>query len=181
MPDSYTIDNHQEVYGLVYGLDVRTPVYKVYKGMLNRACTNLCVFNPEWQQVYELKPEENFTYSIKRIMEMVSDFENTIRTMKNTYLSSDDYERHRLLGHMLEKSILMEHRNFGGKVKISNSTVIKAYEDVYLDNRSKYYTGDQESTVFNYYNAFTDLVSNQDKDIMNKFEKTLLINSLFGL
>lgn len=182
MPDEHTIDDHDECYGIVYGLDVKTPVYKVYRGYLNRACTNLCVFDPQWQQVYELKPGENFTYSITNLMELVSNFETKIKHMKSTYLSSDPTERHRLLGNMIEKSTLIEHRNVGGKIKISNSMVINAYESVYLDSESKYYIANgQESTLFNYHNAFTQIIRDDKKDILNRFEKSLLINNLFGL
>ena len=69
----------------------------------------------------------------------------------------------------------------GGKVKLSPSTVIDAYNGVYFDSSSKYYVGDEDSTVFNFYNAFTEIIKDDKKDIINKFEKTLLINSLFEL
>ena len=114
-------------------------------------------------------------------MERISNFEERIKYMKNTYLSSDVNERDRLLGHMIERSIMLEHQNLGGKVKISTATVIKAFEDIYLDSSSRYYTGDNDTTLFNYYNAFTEIVRDDKKDIMNKFEKTILINDLFGL
>ena len=181
MPEKYCIDNHDECYGLVYGLDVKNPVYKIYRGYLNKACTNLCVFNPQWQSVNELKPGEYFNFSIQNLMEMISNFEERIRYMKNTYLSSEMNERQRLFGNMLEKAILEEYNNIGGKVKIATSNVIKAYEDVYLDSDSKYYVHNQDSSVFNYYNAFTEILKNDKKDIFLKFEKTLLINSLFNL
>ena len=45
MPDEYAWDNHDEVIGFLYGLDVRKPIVKMYRGGLNRACTNLCVFD----------------------------------------------------------------------------------------------------------------------------------------
>ena len=181
MPDKYCIDNHDEVYGMVYGLDVRQPVYKIYRGALNRACTNLCVFDPQWIQVNELKPGENFNYSIQRMMELTSNMEIMLRKMKNTYLPSGDEDKHRQLGYMIEKAMLEEYQTIGGKVKIATSTVIKAYQDVYQDTSSKYYVGNNESSVFNYYNAFTELIKEDKKDLMNKFEKTMLIGSLFNL
>lgn len=181
LPEKYCIENHDEVYGLVYGLDVRTPVYKVYRGMLNRACTNLCVFDPSWMEVNEIKPGENFIYHITALMEKVSHFEATIKKMKNTVLSSDVEERHNRLGNWIEKCVLEEYTGTGGKVKLSPSTVIDAYNGVYFDSSSKYYVGDEDSTVFNFYNAFTEIIKDDKKDIINKFEKTLLINSLFEL
>ncbi len=181
LPDSSCIEDYNEVYGLIYGLDVKTPVYKVYRGMLNKACENLCVFDPQWLVVNELKPEENFVFDIKDLMSKVSNFELIIKNMKNKYLSSDIDDKHKMFGKMVEKAVLEEHQNLGGKIKISPVTVISAYNNVYHNTESKYYVGDRESTVFNFYNAFTELIRDEKRDIMNKFEKTLLVNSLFGL
>ena len=58
LPKSYSVDNHEEVIGMIYGLDVRKPVVKFYRGGLNMACTNLCVFNPTSLQTQELKPQQ---------------------------------------------------------------------------------------------------------------------------
>lgn len=58
------------------------------------------------------------------------------------------------------------------KVKLSENLPIKVYKDVYLDQSSQYYADRQESTYFNIYNAFTDIITNDgDKDIINKYEK----------
>ena len=35
LPESYTVDNHDEVIGMVYGIDTRKPVAKFYRGGLN--------------------------------------------------------------------------------------------------------------------------------------------------
>jgi hypothetical protein len=56
LPEKYCIDSHDEVVGFLYGLDVKTPVAKIYRGYLNRACTNLCVFDPGWINIQEIVP-----------------------------------------------------------------------------------------------------------------------------
>jgi len=114
-------------------------------------------------------------------MEQVSTFEKQITHMKATYLSTDIDDRHQLLGRQVEKSLIEEHRTIAGKVKLATSTVIKAYEDVYYDTTSSYYVGDNPCSIFNYYQAFTEIIRDDKKDILNKFEKTLLVNSLFDL
>ena len=35
-----------ETYGLVYALDARIPVYKVYRAYVNKETHNMCVFDP---------------------------------------------------------------------------------------------------------------------------------------
>lgn len=46
MPDRCTIDGYIETYGLVYALDARIPVYKVYRAYVNKDTHNMCVFDP---------------------------------------------------------------------------------------------------------------------------------------
>ena len=68
------------------------------------------------------------------------------------------------------------------KVKLSENLPIKVYKDVYLDQGSKYHVSNQESTYFNIYNAFTDIITNDgDKDLINKYEKALLAYRILGL
>lgn len=183
MPDDHTIDNHKECYHLIYGLDVKKPVYKVARGYVNMACTNLCIFNPQFLSVYELEPEKSFAYSIKNLMEMTCDFETRLKKMKNTFLSSEVEDRQKLLGSMIEKSLLYEWNNQAGKVKLSPATVVKAYENVYINTDSPYYVKEsEECSVFNYYNAFTELIKDANKkDLMTGYEKTLLVGQLFDL
>src|SRR5690606_16844840 len=39
LPANHTIHNHDEVIGFLYGLDIKKPIAKIYRGYLNRACT----------------------------------------------------------------------------------------------------------------------------------------------
>ena len=183
MPEDHAIDNHRECYHLIYGLDVKKPVYKVARGYVNMACTNLCIFNPQWLSVQELEPEKSFIYSISNLMKMTSDFESRIKKMKNTFLSPEVEDRQKLLGSMIEKSLLYEYSNQAGKVKLSPAMVVKAYENVYINTDSPYYIKDtEECSVFNYYNAFTELIKDATKkDLMTGYEKTLLVGQLFDL
>ena len=183
MPEDHSIDNHRECYHLIYGLDVKKPVYKVARGYVNMACTNLCIFNPQWLSVQELEPEKSFIYSISNLMKMTSDFESRITKMKNTFLSPEVEDRQKLLGSMIEKSILYEYSNQAGKVKLSPAMVVKAYENVYMNTDSPYYVKDtEECSVFNYYNAFTELIRDANKkDLMTGYEKTLLVGQIFDI
>ncbi len=79
--------------------------------------------------------------------------------------------------------MLYSHQSkFGSKVKLSPAMVVKAYENVYMDSSSKFYIKPtEESTIYNYYSAFAQIVQDEKKDILNRWEKTYLISSLFGL
>lgn len=110
---------------------------------------------------------------------MTSDFPSRIRSMNNKFLPRD--ERHDNLGNLIDKSILYEYKGIGGKVKISASDIIKAFSLVYHDTTSKYYTKDtQESSLLNFYLALCSQIS-ESKDIINRWEKTILMGLILNL
>ena len=85
MPDKCTIDGYAETYGLVYTLDARIPVYKVYRAYVNKETHNMCVFDPSWIQVYEMKPETKLTYSIQELMKKPFDIEYNSFAKRKTF------------------------------------------------------------------------------------------------
>ena len=77
-------------------------------------------------------------------MEYTNDVIPIVKKMKSIFLDSD--KRYSFLGELIEKSMLYEYNNIGGKTKLSPSLVIKAYESVYMDSSSNFYVGDTEES-----------------------------------
>ena len=128
-----------------------------------------------------MKPETKLTYSIRELMEKSFDIRRRLKTMKNTFISTDIEDVHELLGKFINRALLYEQRNAGGKVKISPTDVVKAFESVYHDHTSRYYVQPTvEGSLHNYYGAFCSQITNS-KDIINRFEKTILVGMLFDL
>ena len=180
MPDEYAWDNHKRVISMIYALDTRKPVVKFYTGALNMACLNLCVFNPEMLSVAELKPESAINYNFLRNMLTVTD---DIRCKLET-LSSMEFKRDTIydnLGHWVDNCITSKFNNGFGNVKLAESTPIEVYKDLFYNEKSKYYTTDDRVDGFTVYNAFTELITEDKKDLTNKFEKTLLISDIMGI
>lgn len=181
LPEKYCIEEHDEVIGLVYGIDVRKPVTKLYRGHLNRACTNLCVFNPQWLNCQDLVPGEPINYAaIKNLLEATNEFAVGLNKLKSTYI--DRNERMRYLGEWVDHS-LRETQDYGfGKVKIAVSTPIDAYKQLFIDQDSQYYIPEgYDPTLFDIYNSFTQIITDDSKDLMNKFEKTMIVNKLLNV
>lgn len=181
LPEQYDFDNHKEVYGLVYGLDARKPVAKLYRGSLNMACINLTIFNPHWLQTQELMPSEPIDYrALKALAEKENHMQMVIQQMKNEYLNRDDSKLH--LGQWVD-FVLQQYDDRGyGKVQIANSVPIKAYQDLYLKKDSKYFIPeDEDPTKFNIYNAFTELITHDKRDILNVADKTLLLGRMLDV
>lgn len=181
LPREHSVDSHDEVIGFLYGIDVKRPVVKIYRGYLNQACTNLTVFNPQWIDVQELIPGDPINYNaVKMLMEQTSDFAVKMKKLRETTLSRN--ARTQYLGEWVDYS-LRESQDYGfGKVKIAVSTPVDAYKQLFIDQESEYYIPEGlDPTLFDVYNAFTQIVTDDKKDLMNKFEKTMIINRLLNV
>ena len=155
MPTKCDIDGYAETFNLVYGLDVRQPVYKLFKAYKDRRSENLYCFDSRWLNVYELKPSTKFTDFepiIVNLLGMVDDSNLRFKKMNTQFFSSDVEEKHTILGDLIEKSMLYEFRGKGGKVKLSSPMILKAFQNVYMNVSSKYYIKDTEQCTF--WNAF---------------------------
>ncbi len=189
LPNEFSFENHKEVIGMVYGLDARKPVFKIYRGALNMACLNLCVFNPSFLSVQEIEPEKAVNYKpLTSLLETTSDIKVWLDKLTQTLVPYDEQLINENLGLWVRNSINSSYDSGYGKVKLSSSTPIDAYKLLYEKKDSPYYVKPGEVTnMFNVYNAFTELISNDGtkdggcKDILNKCEKTLLLKDILTL
>ena len=184
LPNEFSFNNHQEVIGMVYGLDTRKPIVKIYRGALNMACLNLCVFNPSFLEVHELEPESPINFrGLQSLMEQVSDIKSWLDRLSETFITYEENVINENLGLWVRNTLSTSFDNGYGKVKLSASTAVDAYKLLYEKEDSPYFVKPGEATsMFNVYNAFTELISNTDtRDIMNKAEKTLLLKDILTL
>ena len=180
LPDEYAYENHKKVISMLYALDTRKPVVKIYTGALNMACLNLCVFNPDALNVAELEPITAINYSpINLLMGMNDTIKSTLEKLdKMIFNRNEIYED---LGLWIDRCITSKFNSGFGTVKITESAPINVYKDLFYNEDSNYYTKGEEVDGFTVYNAFTDLITQDKKDLVNKFEKTLLIKEIMDI
>ena len=172
LPDEYAYDNHKKVISMLYALDTRKPLVKFYTGALNMACLNLSVFNPEMLSVSELEPESAINYSFLRTASnLTEDIGHTLKKLSEMEFKRSDMFAD--LGHWVDNGF--------GNIKLSETTPIDVYKDIFYDEKSKYFTKDDRVDGFTVYNAFTELITQDKRDLVNKFEKTLLIKDIMNL
>lgn len=183
MPEEYAFDNHQEVVGMVYGLDTRKPVVKIYRGVLNMACTNLCVFNPSFLNVQELEPEKTINFSsVDTLMSQTDDLKVWLEKLHKEEFKITPDNVNESMGRWINNCWDTAWNKGYGTVKVSDSLVLGASKLLFRDEESPYYVGKDTTTdMFNVYNAFTQMITNDNKDIMNKFEKTYLVKDILSI
>ena len=181
-PDDSVFDNHIETMNLLYALDTRKPLCKIFRANENQACLNMCTFNPHAIQIQELEDSTPINYRfVKEVMEMADNTKKILTQLKNTTFDRDDIFD--TLGHWVDNTISAKLDNGFGKVKIPESTPIEVYKSLFLNESSDYYCPeDEEISMFKIYNAWTYPISNdKGKDLVNKFEKINLVSNILGI
>lgn len=181
LPNEYCYEGHKQVVGFVYALDTRKPVVKEYMGGLRTACLNLCTFNPAALSVQELAPESAIDYNfLNTCLEMADDMGAKLRLLSDIEFSRD--QMYNELGTQIDRCINTKFHSDFGTVKLTESLPIEVYKNLFYNEKSDYYTQDNIVSGFDVYQAYTDIICNgKSKDLVNRFEKTLLVSRIMGI
>lgn len=187
LPDDYKFnsDPHRAVLGMVYGIDVRKPVVKFFKGQERMSCTNLCVFNPEQLSCQDLEAETAIDFRpLERIISQTDDTAVWMNRLIETEFDCSTQNVNESLGRWIRNCITMSFDGHYGKAKLATSTPIDAYKSLFEKKDSEYYTGMNSGNISMYqvYNAFTQILTDgMKKDPFNIFEKTLLVKDILSI
>ena len=187
LPEEYKFndDPHRAVLGMVYGIDVRKPVVKFFKGQERMSCTNLCVFSPELLACQDLESESAIDFNpLRRIIEQTDDTASCLRKLIETDFNCNVQNVNESLGRWIRNCINYNYNNHYQPVKIACSTPIDAYKLLFEKDDSEYYAGldSGDISMYQVYNAFTQILTDgMKKDPFNIFEKTLLLKSILNL
>lgn len=182
MPDEACFTNHDRVIGMVMGLDVRKPVAKFYNGSLNSACTNLCVFNPDYLSCQAIEPEQALDYKpLDKLMNMKDHTKEVLTILHNTKFKNSILEQEKHLGQWVRNVMNSSYDNGFQPVKFSVDNAVQAFKSLFMKEDSNYYQIGEDVNMFDVYNAFTQQITNnitKSKDIINSFEKTILLRQI---
>lgn len=184
LPDSLNIngDEHQHVIGMVYGLDIRKPIAKLYRGLDRCVCTNLSVMNPELMEVQELAPETPINFSfVNRVMEVVDTTAKRLEELTSMEFNTNYNNVNEQLGKWIRNTMHCSYDNgYQQKVKLATSVPIDAYKLLFENEESDYFVGfNNPTSYYQVYNAFTQInTDNRKKDAFNNFEKAKLVHDI---
>lgn len=180
LPGEYAYENHKQSINMLYALDTRKPLVKLFKSAINSACLNLCVFSHEYLSVQELNPEAAIDYTfIEQVMSMVDDTRIRLEALAKQEFTLEQLKDN--LGYWIDKSIRYKYVTTFGTIKLPETLAIDAYKSLVMDTKSPYYATEGITDGFMVYNAFTDLICNdKGKDIINKYEKVKLVSDILN-
>lgn len=181
LPNEYCFEGHKQVVGFVYALDTRKPVVKEYMGGLRTACLNLCTFNPAALSVQELEPEKAINYGfLNHCLEMADDMGAKLRALSDMEINRDQMFKE--IGMQVDRCINYKFHNDFGTIKLPESLPIEVYKNLFYNEKSDYFTKENSVSGFDVYQAYTDIICNgKNKDLVNRFEKTLMVGQILGI
>ncbi len=173
LPQSMDVLGHYNTIGMIYALDVAKPIMKTFTGLNAYACTNLCVFNANQVHTADMMQGVNSLYEnvktySEKLDERIRDFTRWYNQMVDTHY--DKPALHHVLGSLLCSSI---------QNKMIGITPISVATQDLLDNKSKYYANNGETTQWNLYSAITQYVTDK-VNLLDVPTKTLAISELFN-
>ena len=181
----FSDDPHKAVLGMVYGIDVRKPVVKFFKGWERMSCTNMCVFSPELLTCQDLESETPINYNpLEDIIKQTDDTATWMKKLMETEFDCSVQNVNESLGKWIRNCIKLSFNNHYQPVKIACSVPIYAYKLLFEKEDSEYYAGLDSGTIpmYQVYNAFTQVLTDSfKKDPFNIFEKTLLLKDILEL
>lgn len=180
LPDDYAIEGHKKVVGMVYGLDVRKPIAKIWAGVERSACTNLCVFNSDCLHIQQIEPEQALNFKpVEQSMRYIEETAGWINSLSTQTFDCSPQNVNECLGKWIRNCIHTSYDTGFGKVKLASSLPIDAYKLLFEDKESEYFVNEGETNMYNIYNSFTQIITDSlKKDIMSQCEKTLLIKQI---
>lgn len=170
--------DYTEAICFCYSLDSKKPVAKIYKCYYDKKNNNICAFNESWQSIQEILPESTLNYSyVKTLLSLTDDVYTNLNRLNVTDIDKKDLTKY--LGEWVDKSLIYEISSDFGKVKLSHNNAIDVYKMLALDRNSERYVID-EMVKLNIYEAFLQTITDDNKDLINKFEKIMLINKIIS-
>lgn len=178
LPEEYYYKNEcRKVVGMIYGLDVKKPVAKFYIGDIDDK-NNLIVFDENCIKYQDIEDSTALNYScIKELLEYVDTNAVMMSQIDNVYYDLDNIQND--LGGWIDYILSAVYPSDYGIVKLATSLPITAYKWITKNKDSDYYC-DKNPKFSTIYKAMLQVITDEN-DIMNTFEKTILIKRMLRL
>lgn len=166
---------------MAYSLEGKYPVCKFYTGVID-TFMNFYAFGPDCISIQKIEPDTAIDYTtlIPVINNGLKDnCKDMIEQIVKMFVPKSSLIN--TLGEWIDFTIKREYINDSGKIKLSNAVPIEVYKKTVLDKDSEYFSEDDMVSTFTLLQVFANQIRNDDKDIINRYEKTQLINNLLKL
>lgn len=178
LPES--VGDYHKTICMAYSLDVKKPTVKFYSGWTDSE-DRFYMLSEAMIIVKELEESMAIDYSpIETLLKLDDKVINSIQQIKNIEYEYDHLQK--ILGNWIDSTINKCVVNDSGKVKLPTTMPIDVYKSFIIDKDSDYYIQPNNKVKLSYiWDKYLDIIRDDDKDITNKAEKTVLVGKILGL
>lgn len=185
LPELYDMNinyiTYHRVICMSYCLDIKTPLYKFYTGVIDPDFTFFS-FGINNSTALQVEPETALDYSfVKVLIDNCKNDQCKAMLIQIQDLVIDKKDIFTILGSWIDFTINQEYFDGIGKTKLSSNMAINAYKTLVLDRESDLYSSKDSIPLIDAIKAWNVQIKEDDKDIISRYEKTQLVNRLFNL
>lgn len=171
-------DGYTEIVGLTYALDVKDPVWKLYRGHRNEK-DNLIMSGDPFLFVNALEPETGFKNISIGITNLLALPTNLSALKKALDIEVERDTMSKRLGEWVQYCLVVNKDYDLYKVKLSERVATKAFKSLVLDQDSEWFHNeklDNKSLLDAAINAVDD-----GKDILTHVEKSIMVKEMLSI
>ena len=173
--------SYHRVVCMAYALDVKTPICKFYTGVIDSDMV-FYAFGADCISIQKIEPDTAINYTfVQTIIDNGLKDNCQFILNQNTSRSIDKDKITENLGEWIDFAIKKEYINDSGKIKLSTGLPIEAYKSLMINRDSDYFIDGDKVPMPEILKSFLVQISEDDKDLINRYEKTQLINQLLKL
>lgn len=173
--------SYHRVVCMAYALDVKNPICKFYTGVVDQDFV-FYAFGANCINIQKIEPDTAIDYtSVQTIIDNGLNDNCQFILNQNVSRNIDKDKIIENLGEWIDFAIKKEYINDSGKIKLSTGIAIEAYKSLMIDRDSDYFVDKDEIPMPEILKSFLIQISEDDKDIINRYEKTQLVNQLLKL
>lgn len=184
LPDSFDVNGvkYNRVVNMAYALDTKVPVAKFYTGVIDPSY-RFYQFGRGYSEVQKIEVSNPLDFS--KLMPLIErskadSCEKMLTGISQALLNKGVMTRY--LGDWIDFTLTTDYYiEDVGKVKLANSLPITTYSDVILNKDSNFYSDAPNVAISTLYESFAEQISEDEKDLINRYEKTMLINEMLKL
>lgn len=168
----------KEIIVFSYTLEGKTPLSKIYRGYESKD-GHFVVDNPNWIIVQKI--EEDGGIDVSKITSLLEDTSNmkTFQDKLNKVITKDQITKS--VGNWITYCMITVQEHDLYKTKLPYRHAINGYKSLTQNTDSGYYMIADSTYVHSVYYAMLQIITDDTKDIMNVFDKTILVNNMLGL
>lgn len=170
---------YHRVICMSYTLDTKKPMCKFYTGVIDPDL-NFYAFGENCIAIQEIEADTAINYSPVQVIFNNGLRDNCQAMIEQLYTVSIPKST-TLVGKWVDFALKKEYYNEAGKVRLSISLPVDVYKVLTMDQDSDLYIEENDIPLIHILKTFSNFVSEDGKDLTNRYEKTQLINKLLEL